>query len=327
MKSDSSTSSVESEDSDSDSKKRIAGWIENEDKIFAHQDDEKRSTIQEHVYHKERGIVDALGTAHKPKVILDASGPANGIDTQTKFTDTTMEKKTIIQAILGESKPVISQITTFSVLDSRAKLSRSLGRGVVLRTSVERFSLILPELRETKDHGFYYLKTLTDSYQHQAESAQASINQLKEREKENLQRIIEESKKNPKEAGKKLRSLLGEATASLKSSTPWKNFGIMSNGSSLTLNSTPYRKQEIACSLLDILETDPPERYFLSQKQTEYLLKMAAEGRESHLVSTQTTIKAQEGNEHSLPQNSKKLGTSQNRDTTASGEESTTQRD
>lgn len=49
---------------------RIAGWHENENVIAAHMGDDKRSTVQEHVYHKETGQLTAMGTAHVPNVIL-----------------------------------------------------------------------------------------------------------------------------------------------------------------------------------------------------------------------------------------------------------------
>ena len=48
---------------------RIAGWHENENIIAAHMDDAKRSTVQEHVYHKQTGQLTAMGTGHVPKVI------------------------------------------------------------------------------------------------------------------------------------------------------------------------------------------------------------------------------------------------------------------
>jgi len=48
---------------------RIQGWHENENVIAAHMGDEKRSTVQEHVYHKENGVMGCLNTAHQPKVI------------------------------------------------------------------------------------------------------------------------------------------------------------------------------------------------------------------------------------------------------------------
>lgn len=48
---------------------RIAGWFENENVIGAYQDDEKRSSVSEHIYHKETGICNTIQTAHAPKLI------------------------------------------------------------------------------------------------------------------------------------------------------------------------------------------------------------------------------------------------------------------
>jgi site-specific DNA-cytosine methylase len=57
------------------------------------------------------------------------------------------------------------------------------------------------------------------------------------------------------------------------------------------------------CSLSDILEQNPPDKYFLSENQTQFLLKMREEGKESHLVSTQTTTKEPEDKELSFSKN------------------------
>lgn len=47
---------------------RIAGWVDREDRAFAFQDDRRRSTAQEHIYHKPAGRADAL-TAQKQHVL------------------------------------------------------------------------------------------------------------------------------------------------------------------------------------------------------------------------------------------------------------------
>jgi len=51
------------------SSERIAGWVENEDKIFAFQGDAKRSTVQESVIIKPEGKTDALTVGHTPKTL------------------------------------------------------------------------------------------------------------------------------------------------------------------------------------------------------------------------------------------------------------------
>ncbi|WP_312900220.1 DNA cytosine methyltransferase [Chryseobacterium taichungense] len=48
---------------------RIAGWYENENVIGAYRDDEKRSSVSEHIYHKPSGTVNTIQTAHVPKMI------------------------------------------------------------------------------------------------------------------------------------------------------------------------------------------------------------------------------------------------------------------
>ena len=48
--------------------KRIYGWHETDDIIAAHQGDKKRSTVQEHIYHKENGQLQNLKT-DAPKII------------------------------------------------------------------------------------------------------------------------------------------------------------------------------------------------------------------------------------------------------------------
>ena len=146
-----------------DSKERIAGWVETEDKIFAHQNDVKRSTLQEHVYYKEGGIVDTLGTGHKPKVILGVSGRVITTDMPTRSTPRDSEKPTITQAILGKSKPVVSPITISSVLDFLVRRSVSLERGRDLETHVERYSSRLPVLRRLKNPLYCSLRMLRDS--------------------------------------------------------------------------------------------------------------------------------------------------------------------
>lgn len=56
------------------------------------------------------------------------------------------------------------------------------------------------------------------------------------------------------------------------SSEPWMNSGMMRNGKCLTLKTLVSRKTEKGCSLLDILETLVPEKYFLSEDKVSKLL-------------------------------------------------------
>ena len=57
------------------------------------------------------------------------------------------------------------------------------------------------------------------------------------------------------------------------SSIRWGNWGIGWNGRYLTAKISEYPKTENGCSLLDILEENPEEKYFLSQDQVDKLLQ------------------------------------------------------
>lgn len=48
---------------------RIGGWVDREDRVFAFQSDKRRSTVQEHVYHKPAGRADTL-TQQRQNVLL-----------------------------------------------------------------------------------------------------------------------------------------------------------------------------------------------------------------------------------------------------------------
>jgi len=114
---------------------------------------------------KEYPTIRGAGGGHsKPMILIsDVSGPTIGTSTPTKSTPQSSEKKGIIQATLGRSGPVVSPITTFSVLASLARLSVLPGKGAALKTLVERFSSRLPALRGLKDPHYYSWRTLKGS--------------------------------------------------------------------------------------------------------------------------------------------------------------------
>lgn len=66
------------------SDERIAGWVERDDRIFAYRNDDKRSTVQEHVYIKPEGTTDALTVGHVAKVIVagNVNPSGNGMNGQ-----------------------------------------------------------------------------------------------------------------------------------------------------------------------------------------------------------------------------------------------------
>ena len=64
-----------------------------------------------------------------------------------------------------------------------------------------------------------------------------------------------------------------EAGRLLPSSLRWMNWGTMSRGRCLTAQISALPNPERECSLSDFLESDVPERYFLSEKQIRKLCK------------------------------------------------------
>ena len=65
---------------------RIGGWVEREDRIFAFQSDTKRSTVQEHIYHKPVGVADSL-TQQKQHVIYSRAFEGDIVRTLTARQD------------------------------------------------------------------------------------------------------------------------------------------------------------------------------------------------------------------------------------------------
>ena len=73
----------------------------------------------------------------------------------------------------------------------------------------------------------------------------------------------------------------------LPSSARFLSWGTMSNGRCLTARISESRSQENGCILSDILMADVPEKYYLSQYQTEQLLYKSlqeARGKESTIL-------------------------------------------
>ena len=91
-----------------------------------------------------------------------------------------------------------------------------------------------------------------------------------------IMRLLDECKENkPKwlmcENVKNLLSIDGGAGSSMLS-VKWPKEGIVSNGKCTIPKTTEYRKTGNACILLDILEKDVPENYYLTQEKTQQLL-------------------------------------------------------
>ena len=153
MRSDSSTSSAESEDSEEDSKKLMRKYGT----------DYRISTPEDIAPTLLSGSKDGGFKAKTPHVVLDASGQTTGTNTPIRSTPQGSGRKGIIQATLGRSGPVVSPITTFSVLASLARLSVLPEKGGALKTLVERFSSRLPVLRGLKDPHYYSWRMSKDS--------------------------------------------------------------------------------------------------------------------------------------------------------------------
>lgn len=62
----------------------------------------------------------------------------------------------------------------------------------------------------------------------------------------------------------------------------WMSWGMMSNGKCLTANISGFRKTDPACSLSDILETDVPDKYFLSQQAIKTMINWAKRQKENN---------------------------------------------
>lgn len=92
-----------------------------------------------------------------------------------------------------------------------------------------------------------------------------------------IMRLLDECKENkPKwlmcENVKNLLSIDGGGAVSSMLSVKWPKEGIVSNGVCTIPKTTEYRKTGNACILLDILEKDVPENYYLTQEKTQQLL-------------------------------------------------------
>ncbi len=76
-------------------------------------------------------------------------------------------------------------------------------------------------------------------------------------------------------------STMTEEELSQRSSTPWRTWGIGGNTRFLTARITGSHRVGKECLLSDILEQDVPDRYFLSQKAVDYLIKRTKGNKEA----------------------------------------------
>ena len=87
-------------------------------------------------------------------------------------------------------------------------------------------------------------------------------------------------KKSPKKivpnglSTKMLRECLAaiEGGTSEQYSLKWENWGMIQNGNCLTQRISEFRKTESECILLDILEAEVENKYFLSKTQTDKIV-------------------------------------------------------
>lgn len=195
---------------------------------------------------------EASGEALSSAEAIDASGLATTTNTPTKSTQPNSEKPTTIQSTLGKSGPVVSQITTFSVLASLVKRLATRGTVKDLKTHVERFSSRLPELRDINNLVFYSWK------------------------------MSKASSATTKEKPSKL------------SYGNWGVSDIGLNGRFSILSGSVSPRSVREYSLLDILEENPPEQCYLSEKRVNWILEKLKDPRNSiSIVSTPTSTKDQ----------------------------------
>lgn len=252
MKSDSSTSSAGSEGSGSDSKKRIVSWCI------------PRAAIIEKKLHGYSGPprpkLEMIHPLTAGEVYFVVSGRMTSTSTPTKSTPNTSEKKTITQATLEKSTQQTSHRMTSFAEDFLANRLALPGKGKVSRTLVERFSSRYSELRRTTDLACYSWKTLKDYYPRPSSMKQVTLSQ----------EPTEESLK--------------------QSSSPWKTWGCGGSTKFLTARITGSHRTGKECSLSDILETEVPDRYFLSSNQVESLMNGMQESKLHQLFNTQDTV-------------------------------------
>ena len=284
MKSDSSISSRESEDSDSDCKGRIKvvgnifpsgheagvaltlkpmGPIGisklqapkilvpktlNEPIIMSLAGDRDNPSV---TLKKEVGAISATPMSDRQPFIV--YGVATLMNTPTESISATSERKTIIQATLKESIQRKSPTSICFVRDFLVNPSRWRERGSDSKIPVDRYSSRFPELRGLKNLRCYSSKTLEVYFQ----------------------------------------------TTEDKPSIPffgsWGVSDIGWSGKYLTANILAFHRIGKECSLLDILEPKVSPRYFLSPKTLKWLLRKAREDPHFKLKlaqqSMQTTIR------------------------------------
>ena len=103
-----------------------------------------------------------------------------------------------------------------------------------------------------------------------------------------LQGLLETSRKKVDPSIYLLRTLktylvLIEGLTSPGFSLNWMKSGMMQNGKFLTQKTSEFHRTGKECSLLDILEDEVPEKYFLSEKQIEYITKSDRMGKYTKL--------------------------------------------
>ena len=138
------------------------------------------------------------------------------------------------QMTLEEYMPETFQKQIAGVLDSHAKTSQ-----------LQESNL---DFKETVQACFSELCTLSDSSKKKVNPLTFSLRTLK------------------------ICLVLMEDGISPDCSLKWSSVGMMQNGKFSTLKTLEYHKTEKECSLLDILETEVQQKYFLSKEQTEKII-------------------------------------------------------
>ena len=254
MKSDTSNSSEELEDSGKESNKPLiinnlprssktgkggTGILTSEDHVFALQRTPHYVMNKKRPYQGDRIIKTSDVAFTIPSSGANkGGGAAQLVDVSATTKSTNMQSRPITKTLtkpgnqltLQGFKEKKCQTMTFSQQDFLAKVFLLLGKGKVSKIQGELSFLISVGLLKLKDHHFYSLKMSKAYY--------------------------------PTMKGK----------LSVSSSRVWMNWGMMSNGRCLTANTSESHRTGNECSLSDILEEQVQDKYFLSEKALKSLI-------------------------------------------------------
>ena len=188
------------------------------------------------------------------------SGQTTSTNMPAKSTGNAMEK-----SVRGTSEQLMLmeyQNTTSCVRDFLARAFQSLDIEVGLPTYEEHYSLRYAESLGLKELRIYSLKMLKDYCQHH----------IQKLSKIGVRQTLMKMENLPSPPLKSIKpSLVLKDSFFSRYSTPFGNLGMTVNGKCLTARISESRRTGKGCSLSDILEDSPDQKYFLSEKQARYI--------------------------------------------------------